>query len=170
MSQTFCNRTYSKKKKKVVQLFSGLPETCLCVYILQQMCTQWKPPRSTKVPQWGGSKWMHDKAEQTDRLISFFTCYCSSSLYNYAIIYCAWFISLHDSFTYQEVVVRLNGIQSETALYLHGNNKMVIWHLWQMQGQRCGIQNYFSLPVCDLPPSSPLLPPSNSISNCQLLR
>lgn len=77
---------------------------------------------------------MHDKAEQIDRLISAFTCVVAAAclttqqLIVHDRYLCVPFppITQPSAILCQDVAVRLTGIQSETARYLHGNNKMII--------------------------------------------
>lgn len=62
------------KKKEMRRSCSLCLRNLAYVSVLQQMCIQSKASSFSEEPQWGGSKWMHDKAEQIDRLISAFTC------------------------------------------------------------------------------------------------
>lgn len=136
--QLFCNKTCGPprpKKRKWDEVVALCLRNLACVSVLQQMCIQSKTSSFNEEPQWGGSKWMHDKAEQIDRLISAFTCVVAAAcLTTQQLIVHDWYLCVPfpppipqpSVILCQDVAVRLTGIQSVTPRYLHGNNKMII--------------------------------------------
>lgn len=184
-SQTFYNRAYSRNRD--VQLYSVLSRN-FPVCVLQQMCTQWKPPpshnsrtvRRKQVKAWQSWNSLTDWY-QFLHLLLILAAACRTT---------CWFIA-HDLDLYMILFLVILTVlssrsclsgrrtQSEAPLNWHGSNKLIIWQTsvlqesilkftfqfsdqfsfqwsiltsdWvaEMWGQRCDIQNYLTLPVCD---------------------